>query len=155
MNTKEIIQNKQDRLLAFFDAVLAIAMTVLAIEITVPSLGSVSAFEREKFLSSFTCYLISFLAMGVVWFIHSNFFSAYSLTGNYTEIVLHFLLLFVITLFQPITKAIVQYRDDNVIHILYLLPFELMNILNVIIVLLVKHNNKKLDCVGTQSPRPR
>ena len=145
MNFKEIIKNKQDRLVAFFDAVLAIAITVLALEIAVPSLGNIDNFAREEFLVSFTCYLISFLAMGVVWFMHCNFFSTYSLTGSYSEIILHLVLLFVITLFQPMARAIGEYRNDGVVQMFYLLTFVAMNVLNIAIFMLVKHNNKKVD----------
>lgn len=145
MRFKEIIQNRQDRLIAFFDAILAIAITVLALEITVPSLGNIGDSERGEFLVSFTCYLISFIAMAVLWYTHSLFFSNYSLTGSYTEIILHLVLLFVITLFQPMTRAIGLYRSDSVVHILYLLTFASMFILNIAILLLVKRNSKRIE----------
>lgn len=104
MDFKNIIQKRQDRLLAFFDAILAIAITVLALEIAIPEIGNLDSVGRNDFLVSLTCYLISFTAMATLWYIHTNFFSNHALTGSGIEIILHLVLLFVITLFQPITR---------------------------------------------------
>ena len=126
MNWKKMIENKQDRLLAFFDAILAIAITVLALEITVPSLGTVSAGERHEFFIMLTCYLISFVAMATLWYLHTSFFANHSLTGTPGEFVKHLLLLFLITLFQPVTRAIGEYPDDGMVMAVYIGVFVFM-----------------------------
>lgn len=138
MNGRKTLDRKQDRLLAFFDAVMAIAMTVLALEITVPRFSSVSSADRYQFFVSLTCYLISFVAMGTLWYVHNNFFSSHDLTGNNTEIVLHMILLFVITLFQPLTRAIGEYSDDTAIRIFYLTDFFVMYGLTALIMILIR-----------------
>lgn len=51
MNEKKVTGKRQDRLLAFFDAVLAIAMTVLALEISVPALSTAGRHVTYDFLS--------------------------------------------------------------------------------------------------------
>lgn len=54
-----------------FDGVVAIAMTIMALELSVPD---TSAFDRAAFiflLKEITVYLISFLALASVWTTHS------------------------------------------------------------------------------------
>lgn len=138
MNGRKILGKRQDRLLAFFDAVMAIAMTVLALEITVPRFSSISTTDRYDFFVSLTCYLISFVAMSTLWYVHNNFFSSHDLTGNNSEIVLHLVLLFVITLFQPLTRAIGEYPDDPGIRIFYLTDFFVMYGLTALIMVLIR-----------------
>ena len=142
---KEITGKRQDRLIAFFDAVLAIAVTVLALETAIPSVGAINTAELRTFVVSITGYLISFIAMVTLWYIHTKFFSMYSLTGKSSEIVLHLVLLFVITLFQPATKAVGLYRDDAWVKGIYIGIFLAMNIINIIIMLVVMKNNAKAD----------
>lgn len=138
MNRRKTLEKKQDRLLAFFDAVMAIAMTVLALEITIPRFSSISTAERYDFFVSLTCYLISFVAMSTLWYVHNNFFSSHDLTGNNVEIVLHLVLLFVITLFQPLTRAIGQYPNDTGIRVFYLTDFFVMYGLTALIMVLIR-----------------
>lgn len=143
MNGRQTIGKRQDRLLAFFDAVLAIAMTVLALEISIPQLSTASHADRYTFFVSLTCYLISFVAMATLWYIHNNFFSTHDLTGNNMEIVLHLILLFVITLFQPLTRAIGEHPDDSGIRIFYLADFFAMYGLTAMIMVIIRHREDK------------
>lgn len=143
MNFKNLIKNRQDRLLAFFDAILAIAITMIALEIDIPEIGTLDAAARYDFFVVFTCYLISFVAMGTLWYIHTNFFSNHELTGNGAEIILHLVLLFVITLFQPITRAVGQYPQDVWVRVLYIVIFLLMYGLGTAIFILVKIGEDK------------
>ena len=145
MNERRRIGRKQDRLLAFFDAVMAIAMTVLALEIDVPQLSVISAAQRYTFFVQLTCYLISFVAMSTLWYIHNNFFSTHDLTGNNMEIVLHLILLFVITLFQPLTKAIGQHPSDNGIRAFYLTDFFAMYGLTALIIVVIRRRENQIQ----------
>lgn len=138
MTGRKTLGKRQDRLLAFFDAVMAIAMTVLALEITVPRFSSISSADRYHFFVSLTCYLISFVAMSTLWYVHNNFFSSHDLTGNNLEIVLHLVLLFVITLFQPLTRAIGEYPNDPGIRVFYLGDFFVMYGLTALIMILIR-----------------
>ena len=140
---KNMLKSRQDRLLAFFDAILAIAITMLALEIKIPQIGTISADERYSFFVVLTCYLISFTAMGSLWYVHTNFFSNHELTGNAGEIVLHLVLLFIITLFQPLTKAVGEYPQDNWVKLIYICAFLLMYGLATVIFILVRNNEEK------------
>lgn len=145
MNGRKIIEKRQDRLMAFFDAVMAIAMTVLALEITVPQLSVISPSAKADFFTSLTCYLISFVAMSTLWYIHNNFFSNHDLTGNNMEIVLHLVLLFVITLFQPLTRAIGQYPSDPWIRLFYLADFFAMYGLTAFIMVYIRRRENEIN----------
>lgn len=144
MNGYRTLGKKQDRLLAFFDAVLAIAMTMLALEITVPKIGAISRAQRYGFFVELTCYLISFVAMCTLWYIHNNFFSSHELTGN-MEIILHLILLFVVTLFQPLTRAIGEHPDDSWIRAFYLTDFFVMYGIMTIIIVYIRHKENLIS----------
>lgn len=138
---KELIQKRQDRLIAFFDAVLAIAITMLALEIVVPAFGTGNPVEIETFFQTFTGYLISFISLGVLWYLHSGYIAVYGLTGKGSEVALHFVMMFLITLFQPAAKALNQYRGDGLVRALYLAVFIGMNLLNVLMLVILKRRN--------------
>lgn len=142
---QDYIGKRQDRLLAFFDAVMAIAMTVLALEITVPRLSTISCGDKYTFFVEVTCYFISFVAMSTLWYIHNNFFSIHDLTGKNIEIVLHLVLLFVITLFQPLTRAIGQHPDDFWIRVFYLADFFIMYGLAAAIMFIIRRREGKIN----------
>lgn len=141
---KKRMEARQDRLMAFFDAILAIAMTVLALEITVPQLGHISWHMRYDFFVQLTCYLISFVALSTLWYVHNNFFSNHDISQN-VEIVLHLVLLFVITLFQPLTRAIGQHPADRGIRIVYLADFIVMYGLLSFIFMAIRRKEKFLN----------
>lgn len=145
MDFKNMIQKRQDRLLAFFDAILAIAITVLALEIAIPEIGHLDSAGRYDFLVSLTCYLISFTAMATLWYIHTNFYSNHELTGSGTEVILHLVLLFVITLFQPITRAVGAYPQDIWVKLMYVGSYLLMSLLVLLIFVLTRRNGEKVQ----------
>ena len=60
----------KERLVAFFDAVLAIIMTILVLELEKPSEVSLKGFLalKENFLS----YVLSFFWLGTMWVNHHN-----------------------------------------------------------------------------------
>lgn len=150
MNGKKVTGKRQDRLLAFFDAVLAIAMTVLALEISVPALSAADRHVTFDFFVSLTCYLISFVALSTLWFVHNNFFSSHDLTGSNMEIVLHLILLFVITLFQPLTRAIGQYPSDRGVRIFYLIDFFVMYGLTALIMIVIRRRETKISALRNE-----
>jgi uncharacterized membrane protein len=136
-----LIEKRQERMLAFFDAVLAIAITVMALEIAVPALSHFRSAATQTFLLQLTGYLISFVVLGMVWYIHTNFFTYYSFVGSTREILLHFVLMFLITLFQPVTRALGIHPADWGVKALYLGLFLAINAINLGILFMVKREN--------------
>ena len=65
---------KPDRLAAFCDGVIAIAITILVLGIEVPSIHEVPEKKLVEYLTdslpSIQGYVISFLLVGVFWFQH-------------------------------------------------------------------------------------
>ena len=61
----DILQKRQDRTISFFDAILAIAITIMALSITFPGLSDVLDKGLDSnFINHLTGYLISFLTLG-------------------------------------------------------------------------------------------
>ena len=138
MKIFDIYENRQNRLLAFFDAVLAIAITVLALQIDIPELGEINDAGRYEFFMMLTSYFMSFIAMGSLWYVHTSFFSNHNIMNNKKIFVWHLALLFVITLFQPATKAISQYPDDVWVKSIYIGVLLCMHGLTILIFVLTK-----------------
>ncbi len=143
MLNHDMIDKRQGRVLAFFDAVVAIAITVMALEIAIPALSTASPLEMHAFIEHLVGYMISFVALGMLWYIHSIFFSYYEFTGQTYELFLHFILMFIITLFQPTTKGICNNESDPLVHLVYILVFLAINVTNLILLLLVKRANEQ------------
>ena len=60
----------KERLVAFFDAVLAIIMTILVLELEKPSEISLKGFLALK--ENFFAYVLSFFWLGTMWVNHHN-----------------------------------------------------------------------------------
>ena len=60
----------KERLVAFFDAVLAIIMTILVLELEKPSEISLKGFLALK--ENFLAYVLSFFWLGTMWVNHHN-----------------------------------------------------------------------------------
>jgi uncharacterized membrane protein len=97
------------RLEAFSDAVIAIAMTLLVIEIHVPDLEDTEEglhlwSELWHLWPSFLGYAISFIVIGIMWANHHNIFNVIDHVDQPLIIINTFFLLFVC--FIPFTTAL-------------------------------------------------
>src|SRR5438046_2871708 len=69
-----------ERMILFSDAVFAIAITLLAIEIKVPEVAhdlasdQVLAQKMAQLMPKFVGFLVSFLVIGVYWVVHHRMF---------------------------------------------------------------------------------
>lgn len=74
--TPEAAKSAVDRLTFFCDAVVAIAMTLLAIDLPVPSAESATAWldEVDDYLGEYLAFVISFLVIGRYWRTHHRLF---------------------------------------------------------------------------------
>ncbi|MEG0692970.1 MAG: TMEM175 family protein [Oscillospiraceae bacterium] len=138
-----IMRKRQQRLIAFFDAVLAIAITMMALEVNVPVIENLGSVAIQQLFTELTAYLISFIVLGTLWFVHNNFFSYYQVTSS-IDVVLHFMLMFVVTLFPSATEAMSVHQENMWIKIFYLTTFILLEFTLILILLNVKHRNNKL-----------
>lgn len=115
-----------DRLVLFTDAVFAIAITLLIIEIKVPELhGPITedAFwdSMIELIPKFGGFIVSFFIIGLYWFVHHNMFG---FVINYTTklIWLNIIFLFSIVI-MPFTTAVYSEYSMNEEYINLISPF--------------------------------
>ncbi len=86
-NDRHILRMASGRLEALGDGIFSVAMTVLVIELGVPLIeGNTWAnfmHGLNKYWSSFLCYIISFVVLGIMWFGHRMMFEYISRTNRY------------------------------------------------------------------------
>jgi uncharacterized membrane protein len=111
-----------ERLAAFCDAVIAIAITILVLGIEVPSTHEVPEKELNEYLieslPSIQGYVTSFLLIGVFWAQHFTIFH-YIKQVNRVFLGLNGLFLLSVSFVPFPTGLQVAYRDDELALILY------------------------------------
>jgi uncharacterized membrane protein len=126
-----------DRLILFSDAVFAIAITLLVIEIKIPEFHDENITEQNllgglrHLIPKFIGFLISFLIIGQYWIVHHRMFS-FVINYNSKLIWLNLLFLFVIALMPFSTGFYSEYVGEPVISpvIFYTCNIAMLGILN-------------------------
>src|SRR5690349_2034288 len=112
-----------ERLIFFSDAVFAIAITLLIIEIKVPELEHGAGSERDflhamlSLIPKFFGFTISFFIIGLYWFIHHRMFG-YVVDYNGKLIWLNLLFLFSIVLMPFSTAVYSEYSTPEYIWLI-------------------------------------
>lgn len=121
-----------ERLILFSDAVFAIAITLLVIEIKVPELhdeisNKALMHELGHLLPKFLGFIVSFLLIGIFWSIHHRLFGY---VINYTNklIVLNLLFLFTIVLMPFSTGFFGEYSAPRTMQLIPPFVFYVGNI---------------------------
>jgi uncharacterized membrane protein len=114
------------RIETFSDAVLAIAITLLVLEIKVPQLENEKASLTEALLKlwpSFGGYITSFLVIGIIWINHHQMYKLIERT-NHTFLALNVLFLMVVSFLPFPTALLAEYlragREQQVATIFYI-----------------------------------
>lgn len=116
-------QRLGSRLISFFDAVVAIAITILALEIAVPAVEAFTFADAQTLFVPFTSLFISYLALGQLWAEHARTFAqAEYEAGNY-DVFGHLILLFFIILFPKTTSLMAAYPNSLSAAAIYLICF--------------------------------
>ncbi len=125
-----------ERVLFFTDAVFAIAITLLALEIRLPENGEILG--NDALFSSllqiwpkYLAYIISFLVIGIFWIGHHRKFQ-YFLRSNNTLIYLNFLLLMVVA-FIPFPASVLSQSGNRTSTIFYASTMTVAGLLSVLI----------------------
>ncbi len=130
---------EKERLVTFTDAVLAIIMTILVLELkkpTEPTLAQLWAL-RESFLA----YALSFFWLGSMWIALHNTWSKAN-TISTTVIGWNIVLLFLLSLIPYTTSLVSIYYDNKVIQALYGVVVILISIVNIILNKVLNKANK-------------
>ena len=130
-----------DRLEAFYDAVIAIIVTILVLELPQPETASLAAIWAIK--NSYFSYLISFLICTNIWQYHHIIYSHVDKI-NSKLIWLNIALLFIISLIPYLTIFVANNPFSLLAQVLYGLDFILINfVIMVMGMILVKINPEK------------
>lgn len=111
-----------DRMILFTDAVFAIAITLLVIDLKVPTIP-INGTEKDflnallQQLPNFIGFIVSFFIIGLYWFLHHKIFG---FVTNYTNrlIWLNLVFLFSIVLMPFTTSIYSEYSTDERIHLI-------------------------------------
>lgn len=115
--------SKTDRLTTFTDAVYAIVVTLLVLDLKVPEIpGAVSNAELAADLISqfpnFVAYIISFIVIAYFWMNHHRLFSSL-IKFDQKSLLLNLLHILFITLIPYTTSLIGHYKDDQIAVVLF------------------------------------
>lgn len=122
----QIKKGYQTRTETLFDAVIAIAMTMIALEINIPDKSILDKTTWYAFGGEITIYFISFIVLASIWSVHARIYSTYSSLGNSLDIFINIILMFIITLFPILTKFMGQMHENNQLKVIYLVCYGIM-----------------------------
>ena len=150
----EFLHNRKefqlDRLISFSDAVFAIAITLLVIEIRVPELKDPSVNElftalRERILG-FLAFVLSFFVIGQFWISHHRLFG-YVTSYNNGLIWLNLNMLFWIVLVPFTTGLNSRYGGMNMVWIIYSLNLAFIPLTSYFIVKYISKPSRKMSVI--------
>jgi uncharacterized membrane protein len=138
-----------ERIVFFSDAVMAIAITLLAIDIHVPELQPGLAVQQlagqlSAIWPHFLTFLISFIVVGIYWISHHRYFG-YIKRYDTRLILLNFVFLFFIVCMPFLASLLAQYTFVPFALILYTLAIAALGLSMALIWLYASHGRRLLD----------
>lgn len=137
-----------ERLVFFSDAVFAIAITLLALDIRLPvDAGALSNRQLLNNLISiwprYLSYIVSFLVIGNFWIAHHH---RYSLIIRYdTQLLLLNLLVLMSIAFIPFSTSVLSENGDRTATIFYSLSITITGLLSALLWWHASHGNRLLE----------
>ncbi len=138
---KTINENNKKRIENLFDGVIAIAMTMMALEIVIPQVQNFDLDILNTLFSEITVYLISYIVLASIWVIHTVLYSSYSSLGGLKDIIINLILMFVLTIFPILTKLMVQYNTSVLLRCIYISTYFFMDLIMAYMLILAKNQN--------------
>ncbi|MFI5218463.1 MAG: TMEM175 family protein [Bacteroidia bacterium] len=156
MEIKEHKKNMQlDRIILFSDAVFAIAITLLVIELRLPELDEISNRALGNALlhtiPHFFSFLLSFMIIGIYWVAHHKMFS-YVVNYDARLMWLNLLLLFFIALMPFSSNVYGVHTPLNVAFMLYVFNILMLGIFIFLLYSYISKPGKNLS-YGLENPR--
>ncbi|GEO69216.1 TMEM175 family protein [Levilactobacillus acidifarinae] len=137
---------KKERVEAFTDAIVAIIMTIMVLEMKVPKAGTLTALLDER--SYFFAYLISFFLIATTWYNHHYLFT-YATWISKRAFWANCVWLFMMSLAPVATGWISEFPSSRTTAYFYLLVYILWGMaFRVLMVILIQDNPKKKERLG-------
>jgi len=108
-----------ERTIVFFDAVMAIAITLLVLEIDIPAIAAFGPDQLRGMFVPFTALFVSFVALGQLWYLHAQVFSVGGMARE-VSVPAHLALMLLIVLFPKTTELISEYPSSPYAIAIYL-----------------------------------
>lgn len=108
-----------ERTIVFFDAVMAIAITLLVLDIDIPEAGAFGPDQLRVMFVPFTALLVSFVALGQLWYLHAQVFSIGGMARE-VSVPAHLALMLLVVLFPKTTELISEYPSSPYAIAIYL-----------------------------------
>lgn len=108
-----------ERTVVFFDAVMAIAITLLILEIGIPVADDFGLEEVEELFVPITAFFISFNMLGKLWLVHVRAFSL-PRASDVCSPQMHIPLMILVVLFPKTTELIAAYPHSPLAVAIYL-----------------------------------
>ena len=147
------------RLEAFSDGVFAVAITLLALDLTISGPGGESLAKKlGDHWPAFAAYAVSFAAIGIIWVNHHNLFKNFSEIDR-SLLFVNLLLLFFVVSIPFATSTIAAYlragdRDAALAAVIYQGVFEGMSIsFAALFWLAIRHEHLKIALTREQARR--
>ena len=159
MDNSEIKEHKNkfqlERLILFSDAVFAIAITLLVIELKLPELEGVNnktlAHALVQVLPHFFSLLLSFMIIGIYWVAHHHMFY-YVIKFDKKLLWLNLFLLFFIVLMPFSSNIYGVYSNINTAFFLYVFNISMLSLFNYLMYNHISKPGKNLSH-GLENPR--
>ncbi len=110
---------KKERFEALTDAIMAIIITIMALEIKLPDL---SPDGIQEFVSQIGIYIVSYAFIAILWINHHQIFKHLKAV-DLTTLWINFLLMFATSLIPLVTRTIDESFYNNSSHILFAAVF--------------------------------
>jgi uncharacterized membrane protein len=145
INTPTVNETGMERIVFFSDAVFAIAITLLALEIRLPEdIAHAGNHELLQSLLSiwpkYLGYFISFLSIGNFWVIHHR---QYQYIERYdTRLIFINLLVLMAVAFIPFSTSVISVNGNRTATILYALNAALVGLLSTLLWIYASHKRR-------------
>lgn len=133
----------KERVVLFSDAIIAIILTIMVLELPVDYLQN-GTVDLSSLFRSIGIYFISFCFVANVWFQTAYAFKKIDEVKNKT-LVSYMLLLFVLSLVPTVTRILIEHTNKQTILLYGVLTFIVMLIMNRVIVSVTKQTDKNSE----------
>jgi len=133
----------KERVVLFSDAIIAIILTIMVLELPIEYLHN-GTVELSSLFRSIGIYFISFCFVANVWFQTAYVFKKIDEVKNKT-LVSYMLLLFVLSLVPTVTRILIEHTNKQTILLYGVLTFIVMLVMNRVIVSVTKQTDQNSE----------